>query len=462
MLQGKATFSPNLLRAGKNINWRSTHRNVSVYKPPNRVSCKSSLSRVDNPRNLPYTELKDGSLLFRFGDPQQAAFDKLDAPESSTKQQPGSPADFEAVDSERPSVHFIGIGGAGLSALAHVALEQGWRVSGSDVSDSAVTQAVRDAGAVVNIGHSADNLGTGTLSAVVVSSAIREGNPEVEAATSKGVSIFKRGEWLAQVTRDTDLVAVAGTHGKTTTSAMLAVLLRETFFDDITAVIGAPVPQFPEGIGAVVGSSGRFVLEADEYDDAFGKLDPLLAIVTNVELDHVDMYMSDAEMRGAFANFVRRVRAGGALLVCGDDAGARSLVTHFGMDTEALALDRSVITYGLEQGNHWSAIMLTPNVEGGTDFVVVRAGQPVGRVTLRVPGVHNVLNTLAVIAAAATLRAAIQSAGPKGPLRLSGLNDQAVVAAAMRAVAEVHTFEGVNRRFQSATPVLGMVPLQLQ
>eukprot|EP00854_Cymbomonas_tetramitiformis_P015014 gene15014-17745_t len=297
------------------------------------------MTNIPSSRENPLTpELKDGSLLFRFGDPQQAAFDKLDAPESSTKQQPGSPADFEAVDSERPSVHFIGIGGAGLSALAH-----GWRVSGSDVSDSAVTQAVRDAGHLARLWSPALSV----------------------------KAILKWKPPLLKVTRDTDLVAVAGTHGKTTTSAMLAVLLRETFFDDITAVIGAPVPQFPEGIGAVVGSSGRFVLEADEYDDAFGKLDPLLAIVTNVELDHVDMYMSDAEMRGAFANFVRRVRAGGALLVCGDDAGARSLVTHFGMDTEALALDRSVITYGLEQGNHWSAIMLTPNVEGGTDFVVV-------------------------------------------------------------------------------------------
>ncbi|KAK3276487.1 hypothetical protein CYMTET_15438 [Cymbomonas tetramitiformis] len=428
-------------------------RNATRLTPTTRLD--PAVCKLEVSRSFPCPVLYDGLSLLRSTGPWRASF----KPGNYTRRRraayyecSGLPGEHCTSKEERPSVHFVGIGGAGLSALAHVALDQGWRVSGSDVSENVATHVLQQAGATVHIGHAACHLDLaeeeGPLDAVVVSSAIPEGNPEVVAATSQGIPLFKRDKWLARITKEADLLAVAGTHGKTTTSAMLAVVLREVFGDDSTAVIGGQVPQFPGGLGAVVGSSRRFVLEADEYDGAFAELEPLLAIVTNVELDHVDIYASEAAVRATFAKFVGRVREGGMLLVCGDDAGARSLVAGFNVVSEQRAITRLASTYGLEQGNDWCATELSSNAEGGMDFVVSRAGRPIGRATQTMPGLHNVLNSLAVIAAAATVHAAVQSAAPGGPLRLTALTNEAIASEALRASIGLQLFHGVARRFQ--------------
>ncbi|XP_024362244.1 uncharacterized protein [Physcomitrium patens] len=190
------------------------------------------------------------------------------------------------------SVHFVGIGGAGLSALGLLALRQGWQVSGSDLVWSEEVIRLKEAGARAYVGHSVAQLvpqGSQPPDAVVVSSAVGPGNEEVEAARALNVPIYKRGDWLGKITEGYQLIAVAGTHGKTTTTAMLSVVLRN-LGEDITAIVGAQVPQFPDGGSALCGTTRKFVLEADEYDGCFLGVSPHLAVLTNVEWEHVDMF----------------------------------------------------------------------------------------------------------------------------------------------------------------------------
>lgn len=283
-------------------------------------------------------------------------------------------------------VHFVGIGGAGLSALARVMLGRGWRVSGSDREASPRLEALREAGVRVHVGHSAEHVGNADL--VVVSSAVPPDNPEVVAARERGIPVYKRAQLLPQLTRGFDVIAVAGTHGKTTTTAMIALVLVEAGHDP-TVIVGGDVPQL--GGNARVGRSPLFVLEADEYDYAFIGLEPFVAVVTNVEHDHPDIFADQREVWRAFARFVSRIRAEGALVVCHDDLGARSLPAK---------ASAKAITYGTGPGVIWQATDLRPNAFGGTDFALSRRGEPVGTFRLRVPGHHNVLNAVAAIAVA--------------------------------------------------------------
>eukprot|EP00240_Pyramimonas_obovata_P003001 CAMPEP_0118959110 /NCGR_PEP_ID=MMETSP1169-20130426/62964_1 /TAXON_ID=36882 /ORGANISM="Pyramimonas obovata, Strain CCMP722" /LENGTH=609 /DNA_ID=CAMNT_0006907237 /DNA_START=193 /DNA_END=2022 /DNA_ORIENTATION=- len=385
---------------------------------------------------------RDESVLFRFNDAGE--FDSSDTVFSvnaqASSETPPTPPKRDPDFSTISSVHFIGIGGAGLSVLAHVALEQGCTVSGSDIADGPRTEAVKKAGATVFVGHSADNLGE-DVDAVVVSSAVPEGNPEVDAAIGRGIPLYKRETWLGKLTATRELVAVAGTHGKTTTSAMLSMVLKDGFDDDLGAVIGADVPQFPDCGGALHGSSKRFVLEADEYDGAFLSLLPTVALVTNVEWEHVDVYPSEEAVRESFKGFVSRVRPGGALVVCGDDGGARAVAA-------AAPATCRVVTYGLEPGNEWSATMLTP-VQGGTDFVVVRNAMPLGRVFIPMAGIHNVLNALGVITTAALMGAA----GAFDPNRTSPLNldladEDSFQEQVQKTTKGLEAFRGVCRRLE--------------
>ena len=295
------------------------------------------------------------------------------------------------MNEQRRHIHFIGIGGAGLSALASVMLARGWRVSGSDRMPSPRLDALRRAGAEVFLGHSAEFVGDADL--VVMSSAVPDDNPEVQAARARGIPVLKRNQWLAELTRDYDLIAVAGTHGKTTTTAMLTLALADAGFDP-TAVIGGEVPQLQGN--ARVGGSQWFVLEADEYDYAFLGLQPYVAVVTNVEHDHPDIYPTEEAVLETFRRFVAQVRADGWLIVCGDDAGARAVM-------DAAPASTRTLTYGFQPENRWQAAALEPNDVGGFNFVAVYDGVPMGAFQLRVPGRHNVLNALACIAVAHTL-----------------------------------------------------------
>ncbi|HEX5416505.1 MAG TPA: UDP-N-acetylmuramate--L-alanine ligase [Chloroflexota bacterium] len=284
------------------------------------------------------------------------------------------------------TVHLIGIGGAGMSSLAVMLREAGYRVTGSDLSDSATVEDLRARGIAVARGHQAENLGAPAL--VVRSSAVPESNPEVQRADELGIQVIKHAEMIGWLSTTKRTLAVAGTAGKTTTTAMLAWILNEAGLDP-TVLVGGVLPAL--GSGARLGQSDFLVVEADEFDRRFLSLHPEVAVVTNVEPDHLDYYGSFEAIREAFRQFVGKVPDGGWLILCGDDREAAAL--------SAAAPERSV-TYGQGAGVDWRAAGLNPNSLGGTDFVVYAHENLVGQFRLRVPGAHNVLNALAATVAA--------------------------------------------------------------
>ncbi|KAL5727256.1 hypothetical protein ACHQM5_000472 [Ranunculus cassubicifolius] len=299
-------------------------------------------------------------------------------------------------------IHFIGIGGCGLSALAMLAFKQGCEVSGSDIAWNGYMDELREAGAQLYVGHSISNIqrkkNTGSClpDAVVVSSAIPGDNVEVLHARAMGVPVYKRDGWLEMATKHYNLIAVSGTHGKSTTASMLAYVLR-AMGDDLTAIIGAHVPQFPGG-NILCGSSPNFVLEADEYDGCFLKLSPYIAVVTNVELEHVDIFQDEDAVKNSFRQFINQIRGGGHLILCGDSEGAYSLLNYTRVRT-----DYRVTTYGISNVNEWYASSVCPNSQGGTDFVLYHMGREIADISLQLSGTHNVLNSLAVIATISAL-----------------------------------------------------------
>jgi len=308
-------------------------------------------------------------------------------------------------------VHFVGVCGAGLSALALQARWSGWTVSGSDARLSGKAALLRGEGVRVFEGHDARHVEAaqellGLPDAVVVSAAVPETNVEVRKALDLGVPVYGRDEWLSRVTEGYELVAVAGTHGKTTTSAMTAAAL-DALWGDTVAVVGGDIPQFPLGGGAMHGEGHIFVLEADEYARAFLRLEPHVAVLTNVELDHVDVYGSSEAFYDTFVEFVGNLQPGGALVANGEDAGCMGIVDAIGKD-KRLAVSagrnrKAVLVYGFSPDCDFAARDVA--YEGGhsTSFDLLCLGQLVGKVTLQVPGAHNVLNSLAAIATATLL-----------------------------------------------------------
>jgi UDP-N-acetylmuramate--alanine ligase len=287
------------------------------------------------------------------------------------------------------NVHLIGIGGAGLSAIATVLLQQGHHVSGSDVQASAVTERLTQLGVQLFNGHRAENLDIQPgIDVVVVSSAIAPDNPELVAARQRGLTISKRAEWLGQMMQDWVGIAVAGTHGKTTTTAMTAFVLREAG-QAPTFIVGGFIPQLDTN--AAAGTGKAFVIEADEYDFTFLGLRPEVAVVTVVEWDHPDIFPTPQTFVQAFKDFVRLVPAHGLVIGCGDDPGVGEVIR---------AARANVMTYGLQPENEWQAVNLQPNRQGGFDFAVVhhRQRHPGSvPVSLKVPGQHNVYNALAAL-----------------------------------------------------------------
>jgi UDP-N-acetylmuramate--alanine ligase len=286
-------------------------------------------------------------------------------------------------------VHFIGIGGTGLSAMALVLLERGVQVSGSDRQLSPLAEQVQVAGGQVYVGHQAEQVLGADL--VVRSSAIPNDNVEVRAARQAGIPVYKRADFLDELTAGRQTLAVAGSHGKTTTTAMLAWLLS-ALGQDPSYIIGGVALNL--GSNAHAGEGRYFVIEADEYDRMFLGLRPQMALVTNVEHDHPDCYPTPQDFFKAFVAFVERLEPQGKLLICSDDPGAERLA--FLVER----MDHPVRRYGLGEAAEYRAQNLAP-VAGGSRFELAGAFDPApaSAVQLRLPGEHNVRNALGALAA---------------------------------------------------------------
>ncbi len=287
-------------------------------------------------------------------------------------------------------VHFIGIGGTGLSAIARVLLERGSTVSGSDRAYSPLAEAIDQAGATVYVGHAAENVAGADL--VVRSSAVPDDNVEVQAALNQDIPVLKRADYLGQLLADYQSIAVAGTHGKTSTTALIAWMLME-LGQAPSYIVGGVIRGLRTNAHAGQGSA--FVIEADEYDRMFLGLRPYIAIVTNVEHDHPDCYPTPEDFRAAFRDFVGRLVPSGMLLACGDDPGTAELVDL------AQENGRQVLTYGVNnQMVDYSAQNIEAVPDSGYQFDVHYNGQILNSITLQVPGEHNVQNALAAFGVA--------------------------------------------------------------
>ena len=306
------------------------------------------------------------------------------------------------------NVHFIGIGGSGLSAIARLLLESGDTVTGSDRELSPFAREVQKAGATVYIGHHPRNIAGADY--VVRSSAIPDNNPEVIAAQAANIPVHKRADFLGQLMSEKTGIAVAGTHGKTTTTAMLAWVLIKLERDP-SFIIGSTMSNL--GVNAHAGKGNAFVIEADEYDRMFLGLKPRIEIVTNLEHDHPDCYPTFSDMHSAFSSFVDLLPDDGTLIVCADDSGATSLISH------ARQAGKVVVGYAIQgeatiMSPNWiQARALKQNMLGGYRFQVLSnlSGANTSiNVDLQVPGEHNVRNALAVLAVIELLGLPVQQA----------------------------------------------------
>jgi UDP-N-acetylmuramate--alanine ligase len=291
-------------------------------------------------------------------------------------------------------IHLIGIGGTGLSAIARVLLEKGHTVSGSDRAESPFTRELQSAGVTVHIGHSPKNITSAEL--VVRSSAIPDDNPEVIAARAAGIPVLKRADFLASLMEGKTGIAIAGTHGKTTTSAMIAWMLS-ALKQDLSFIVGGVLKNL--GTNARYGKGPAFVIEADEYDRMFLGLQPDIEVVTNIEHDHPDCFPTLTDLQAAFREFVQHLPIDGALIACTEDPGAYALLSH------AEKNGKTVLGYGLKpiagraQQVETYSNGLSVNAKGGFSFSASVLGNP-AKVELMVPGKHNILNALAALTVA--------------------------------------------------------------
>ncbi len=282
-------------------------------------------------------------------------------------------------------VHFIGIGGIGMSGIAEVLVNMGFRVSGSDLRRSNVTERLEKLGVEFREGHDGGNV-TGAH-VVVRSTAVRADNPEILEARMRSIPVIARAEMLAELMRlKPHTVAVAGSHGKTTTTSMVATVLGVAGLDP-TVVVGGVVGTF--GSNARMGKSDLMVVEADESDRSFLMLTPTFAIVTNIDREHMDYYTDMTDVRKCFTDFVNKVPFYGCAILCLDDPHVQAVIPE---------VTRRRITYGLSAQADVSAREVRYDQDFGSRFTVRRAGEPVGQVSLPVPGLHNVYNALAAIA----------------------------------------------------------------
>ncbi|HEX8494534.1 MAG TPA: UDP-N-acetylmuramate--L-alanine ligase [Pyrinomonadaceae bacterium] len=281
-------------------------------------------------------------------------------------------------------IHFVGIGGIGMSGIAEVLANLGFRVSGSDLKSSGVTERLEELGVEVTEGHRAENVGDAHV--VVRSTAVREDNPEIVEARRRSIPVIPRAEMLAELMRlKTQTVAVAGSHGKTTTTSMVATVLGHAGLDP-TFVVGGVVGAYRSN--ARLGKSDLMVVEADESDRSFLMLTPTIAVVTNIDREHMDFYKDMTDVRKCFEDFVNKVPFYGAAILCLDDPHVQAVIPH---------VERRRVTYGLSAQADVSAHGIRFDEGFGSSFTVWRGSDAVGQVNLRVPGLHNVYNSLAAI-----------------------------------------------------------------
>jgi UDP-N-acetylmuramate--alanine ligase len=301
---------------------------------------------------------------------------------------------YSLTDLAKLKIHFIGVGGAGMSGIARIMLAKGFSISGSDKSESAMLTSLKALGAEIFIGHASQNLGDAQM--VIISSAINESNAELLAAKAKGLPIIARATALAWLMSESTSVAIAGTHGKTTTTAMLTVALQSAGLDPSFAIGGTINTA---GTNAHSGTGTIFVAEADESDGSFLAYKPTGAIITNIELDHVDHFPNEDAVFAVFEQFVSSIKQGGFLVACGDDAGVNNLLKRI------KRTDLQIYLYGKGTSNDFriDKIHLAPK---GSSSVVSSTGRKVGELNLAVAGEHNLLNGLAAFAAASALGAA--------------------------------------------------------
>jgi len=332
---------------------------------------------------------------------------------------------MKALGTDIGTIHFVGIGGIGMSGIAEVMHQLGYKVQGSDASDSYVVEKLRKTGIPVAIGHSPENLGDAAV--VVSSTAIKDGNPEIAAAAERRLPRVKRAEMLAELMRMQKTVAVAGTHGKTTTTSMVAALLDGGGLDP-TVINGGIINRY--GSNARLGKSDWWVIEADESDGSFLRLDGTIAVVTNIDPEHLEHYGSFDAVKDAFIEFVENVPFYGLAVLCVDHPEVQNIIGRI--------RDRRIVTYGFSALADVRADNVTP-VSEGTRFDALILDKDGERRTIEgvhvpIPGRHNVQNALAAVAVALEL----------------GISNGAIVAGFER-------FEGVKRRFTKVGEADGAV-----
>ena len=309
-------------------------------------------------------------------------------------------------------IHFVGIGGSGMSGIAEVLLNLNYKISGSDTSDNAATRRLAELGANVMKGHAADNIVGADC--VVTSTAVKGDNPEVIAARAKRVPVVPRAMMLAELMKLKQGIAIAGTHGKTTTTSLTASILAEGGMDP-TFVIGGRLNS--AGANARLGTGDTIVVEADESDGSFLNLAPMIAVITNIDQDHMETYGHDfARLRQAFVEFTQRLPFYGTAIVCIDDQGVREILPF---------VSKPVLSYGFAEGAQFRAVDVIAEAGGQMRFTLLREDQAPLAIVLNAPGRHNVQNALAAIAVADEL----------------GVSDRAIQSALAK-------FNGVGRRFQ--------------
>jgi len=331
---------------------------------------------------------------------------------------------MKALGTDIGTIHFVGIGGIGMSGIAEVMHQLGYKVQGSDAADGYVVEKLRKEGIAVSIGHSPDNLGDAAV--VVCSTAIKDDNPEVQAAAERRLPRVRRAEMLAELMRMQKTVTVAGTHGKTTTTSMVAALLDSGGLDP-TVINGGIINRY--GSNARLGKSDWWVIEADESDGSFLRLDGTIAVVTNIDPEHLEHYGSFDRVKDAFVEFVENVPFYGLAVLCVDHPEVQNIIGR--------VRDRRIVTYGFSALADVRADNIAP-VPGGTEFDTLILDKDGERrsiaVHVPIPGRHNVQNALAAIAVALEL----------------GISDEAIVAGFER-------FEGVKRRFTKVGEADGAV-----
>jgi len=311
-------------------------------------------------------------------------------------------------------IHFVGVGGSGMSGIAEVLLNQGFEVSGSDLAENAATRRLAGLGVRIVLGHQAENVAA--ADAVVVSTAVKADNPEVVAARRRKVPVVPRAQMLAELMRLKQGIAIAGTHGKTTTTSLIASILAEGGIDP-TFVIGGRLNS--AGANAKLGQGEFLVAEADESDASFLYLSPVISVVTNIDADHMETYGHDiGRLKQAFVEFLQRLPFYGVAVLCGDDANVREIMPQ---------VSKQIVTYGIDAHANVQARNIVA-AAGQMRFDCVRTNGSISQfpVQLNLPGLHNVRNALAAIAVATEV----------------GVSDAAIA----KALAE---FKGVGRRFQS-------------